>query len=674
MQHYLWPYNLGTNSVFAFFSITLMIIFCSVLINLGLALQQNMLKASGYSYDQKIILNKLDNITQILIQESSRKMLTPRMVDNLKNDIQENVSLLKKHQIEIKKLLEGNNIIEKKSLDYFYSYSIKKQVDDLNPYLEKINKRSQYIIHANFASLTSGYNFWTPIDSLSNEDSKLLIIISDLNQSIHQAALNQNKLLKILYAILLLLALIGLWSIWFFKINRLNKALEKSYLNLSQKNETLSFQASHDSLTLLPNRFAFNKRLHDLIDENIDENNKALNFSLILLDIDYFKSINDTLGHQTGDALLSEVAQRLMKVINSLRTSTTIYRLGGDEFAIILENIKNKLEVQRYSEDLMNELHKTFTYENHTLSISCSMGIVFNPPRPINSHEAFSAADIALYRVKENGRGHFLFYDDISLVPVRELLKTENELRAAVNNQDFLVYYQPIINLQTKHIDYIEALARWNHPQLGIIPPSQWLAIAERLSLVSLITLQVLNKADSDYQTWLAQGLQLKRININFTEALLVNQQALQELNIFSNQRPWMGIEVTESIILDRSFSTIKKHLCHLKKQGVEIFLDDFGTGFANLSHLRELPVDTIKIDRSFTAELLDNKEAQVIVKFIIDLANRLNKKTVCEGVENTETLDLLMKMGCNYSQGFLHSEPLSFQNMTNLLKRDRNL
>lgn len=559
---------------------------------------------------------------------------------------------------------------KKKSLDYFYSYSIKKQIDELNPYLEKINKRSEYIIHANFASLTSGYNFWTPTDSLSNENSKLLIIISDLNQNIYQAALNQNKLLKILYAILLLLALIGLWSIWFFKINRLNKALEKSYLRLSQKNEILSFQASHDSLTSLPNRFAFNKKLHDLIDED----NKLLNFSLILLDIDYFKSINDTLGHQTGDALLSEVAQRLMKVINSLKTTTTIYRLGGDEFAIIVENIKNKLEVQRYSEDLMNELQKTFTYESHTLSISCSMGIVFNPPRPINSHEVFSAADIALYRVKESGRGHFLFYNDISLVPVRELLKTENELRAAVNNQDFLVYYQPIINLQTKRIDYIEALARWNHPQLGIIPPSHWLAIAERLSLVSLITLQVLNKAESDYQAWLAQNLQVNRININFTEALLVNQQALQELHIFSNQRPWMGIEVTESIILDRSFSTIKKHLSYLKKQGVEIFLDDFGTGFANLSHLRELPVDTIKIDRSFTAELLDNKEAQVIVKFIIDLANRLNKKTVCEGVENTETLDLLIEMGCNYSQGFLHSEPLSFQKMTDLLRRDRNL
>ena len=148
----------------------------------------------------------------------------------------------------------------------------------------------------------------------------------------------------------------------------------------------------------------------------------------------------------------------------------------------------------------------------------------------------------------------------------------------------------------------------------------------------------------------------------------------MQELNIFSNPKPWMGIEVTESIILDRSFSTIKKHLCHLKKQGVEIFLDDFGTGFANLSHLRELPVDKIKIDRSFTTELLQSKEAQVIVKFIIDLASRLDKKTVCEGVENVETLELLITMGCSYSQGFLHSEPLSFQDMTHLLIKDHHL
>lgn len=668
MQNFLRPYDLGTNSVFAFFSITLMIIFCSFLINLGLTLQQNMLKASGYSYDQKIILNKLDNITQVLIQESSRKILTPRMVINLKKDIKENIDLLKKNHIEIKKLLNGNNFIEKIALNYFYSDDIENKINDLDPYLEKIDDRSQYIINADFNSLKSGYNFWTPIDSLSNNSSKLSVIISELNYIIYQNALNQNKLLKILYAILLLLALIGLWSIWFLKVNRLNKALEKSYLNLSQKNEILSFQASHDALTLLPNRFVFNKKLQDLIDQN----NELLNFSLILLDIDHFKSINDTLGHQTGDALLVEIAQRLIKTVSLLNTS--IYRLGGDEFAIIIENSKTKLEIQQYSEYLMSELQQSFIYETHRIFISCSMGIIFNPSQPINSHEIFSAADIALYRVKENGRGHFLFYDDISLVPIRELLKTENELRAAVNNHEFLVYYQPIINLQTRHIEYIEALARWNHPELGIIPPSHWLAIAERLSLVSLITLQVLNKAESDYHAWQAQNLYLERININFTEGLLVNQQALQELNIFSNPKPWMGIEVTESIILDRSFSTIKKHLCHLKKQGVEIFLDDFGTGFANLSHLRELPVDKIKIDRSFTTELLQSKEAQVIVKFIIDLASRLDKKTVCEGVENVETLELLITMGCSYSQGFLHSEPLSFQDMTHLLIKDHHL
>lgn len=668
MQNFLRPYDLGTNSVFAFFSITLMIIFCSFLINLGLTLQQNMLKASGYSYDQKIILNKLDNITQVLIQESSRKILTPRMVINLKKDIKENIDLLKKNHIEIKKLLNGNNFIEKIALNYFYSDDIENKINDLDPYLEKIDDRSQYIINADFNSLKSGYNFWTPIDSLSNNSSKLSVIISELNYIIYQNALNQNKLLKILYAILLILALIGLWGIWFLKVNRLNKALEKSYLNLSQKNEILSFQASHDALTLLPNRFVFNKKLQDLIDQS----NELLNFSLILLDIDHFKSINDTLGHQTGDALLVEIAQRLIKTVSLLNTS--IYRLGGDEFAIIIENSKTKLEIQQYSEYLMSELQQSFIYETHRIFISCSMGIIFNPSQPINSHEIFSAADIALYRVKENGRGHFLFYDDISLVPIRELLKTENELRAAVNNHEFLVYYQPIINLQTRHIEYIEALARWNHPELGIIPPSHWLAIAERLSLVSLITLQVLNKAESDYHAWQAQNLYLERININFTEGLLVNQQALQELNIFSNPKPWMGIEVTESIILDRSFSTIKKHLCHLKKQGVEIFLDDFGTGFANLSHLRELPVDKIKIDRSFTTELLQSKEAQVIVKFIIDLASRLDKKTVCEGVENVETLELLITMGCSYSQGFLHSEPLSFQDMTHLLIKDHHL
>lgn len=668
MQSYLRLDTINTSSIIAFFSISLMIIFCSILINLGLTLQQNMLKASGYSYDQKITINKLNNIMQVLIQDSSRKILTPRMVNNLKSDLQKNVLLLNENQIEIKKLLNGNNFIEKSVLNHFYSHTIKNQVNDIDPYLDKINKRSQYIIQATFMSLKSGYNFWTPIDSLINDNSDLLSIISALNYNIYQAALNLNKILKILYAILLFLALIGLWSIWFFKLNRMSKALEKSYLKLSQKNEILSFQASHDSLTLLPNRFAFNKRLQELVDKN----NGILNFSLMLLDIDHFKSINDTLGHQAGDALLSEIAQRLIKAKNSLDIS--IYRLGGDEFAIILENLRTKLDAQHYSEYLMNELQKSFTYENHQISISCSMGIIFNPDQPITSHEIFSAADIALYRVKENGRGHFLFYNDISFLSVRELLKIENELRSAVNNQEFLVYYQPIINLQTNHIEYIEALARWNHPELGIMPPAHWLAIAERLSLISLITLQILNKAENDYKQWHIQGLHLDRININFTEALLVNKQALQDLKLFSNERSWMGIEVTESIILDRSFSTIKKHLYSLKDQGIEIFLDDFGTGFANLSHLRELPFDTIKIDRCFTAQLVQNEEVQAIVKSIIDLANRLNKKTVCEGVEDIATLNLLINMGCKYSQGFLHSEPISFQKMTDLLIKDHNL
>jgi len=255
---------------------------------------------------------------------------------------------------------------------------------------------------------------------------------------------------------------------------------------------------------------------------------------------------------------------------------------------------------------------------------------------------------------------------------VTQALKDEQELQRAVKEKQFIVHYQPVVHLETGELDSLEALARWQHPTRGELLPEAWLPLADRLSLSSEITLQIMDLVEKDYHHWKARKLEIRTVSFNLTEQMLVSGKAYSHLKGIlertSDTPNWLGIEVTESIVFDRSFEQIQRQLQLIHEAGIKISLDDFGTGFANLSHLRRIPFDSLKIDESFTSEILNDPGMHLIVKSLIDLSIGLEKQIICEGIETAEVREVLLEMGCKFSQGFLHNKGLPFEKSCTLL------
>ena len=279
---------------------------------------------------------------------------------------------------------------------------------------------------------------------------------------------------------------------------------------------------------------------------------------------------------------------------------------------------------------------------------------------------------------RELVQNHFLLSDGMNDVDAGQILKLGQELQAAITNNQFVVHYQPIVELDSGKLQGFEALARWQHPERGLLLPKEWLPIAEHLSLASEITCKIMAAVAQDHQRWRSTGLQTYPVNINITEHMLLSGVALEQLKAIigcvPEERPWIGVEVTESIVFDRAFDVIKDQLQQMSEAGVRIYLDDFGTGFANLAHLRKIPFDALKLDRSFTSQILQDKGMHLIVKSLIELSHGLNKTLICEGVDKPELRQALLKMGCRYSQGFLHYKAMPFDQVCEILPTANNV
>jgi len=390
---------------------------------------------------------------------------------------------------------------------------------------------------------------------------------------------------------------------------------------------------------------------------------------LILIDLDEFKSINDNLGHQTGDEVLKKISGHLLEDCLPLETS---YRLGGDEFAMLIERVADKQQLVDRLDKLMARIASPLRNKGQDVYTSCSLGISWGEGSGVTKKEIFNAADAALYKVKENGRNAYRFFSEISDVSVSEMHQSDQRLHQAIEQKEFVVHYQPVIDLYTNKLQSFEALARWQHPERGLLLPEEWLSQAEMLNLDSIITLQIMQKVETDYLNWQKMGANCYPVSINITEKMLVSGEglaALQSILSRTENKSWLGIEVPESIVFDRAFHIMKEQLELIHAAGIHIALDDFGTGFANLSHLRKIPFDTIKLDKSFTSEILTDAGMKTIVKSLIDLTKGLNKTITCEGVDDDRIRAMLEEMGCHYSQGFLHAKGMPFDDASKLLQ-----
>jgi len=433
--------------------------------------------------------------------------------------------------------------------------------------------------------------------------------------------------------------------------------------------EQLLQSALHDSLTGLPNRASFHDRV-DLALERTRGRSQSP-FAVLFLDLDRFKLINDGYGHQAGDRLLVEIAHRLRRAV---RPGDTVARLGGDEFTVLIPDIKGSEEAVSVAQRIHTALSKPFQVGNQEIFTSASTGIAISSPQYENPDEILRDADIAMYQAKANGRARHFMYDESMHPLVLSQLNLENDLRRALEREEFVLHYQPIVDALSGSIVACEALVRWQHPERGLLPPGEFLSMAEETGLINPIGEWVLRSGCRQAARWMQEcdGSASPAVSVNlfsrqFSRAELVVyiREVLDEFDLPSNR---LQLEITESAIIDVPELAIDVML-RLRELGIKVHLDDFGTGYSSLAYLQRFAIDTLKIDRGFIQRIGSDGGGAEIVQTIISLARNLGMDALAEGIESPEQLTTVRDMGCGFAQGFLFAKPLPPDEILELIK-----
>ncbi|TCS71904.1 PAS domain S-box-containing protein/diguanylate cyclase (GGDEF)-like protein [Sulfuritortus calidifontis] len=422
-----------------------------------------------------------------------------------------------------------------------------------------------------------------------------------------------------------------------------------------QSQAELAHLAHHDPLTDLPNRLLFFDRLHQALSHAKREQSQL---AVLFLDLDRFKHINDSLGHLVGDKLIREVAQRLNEV---LRQDDTRARMGGDEFIIMIERLRHEQDAAQLAGKILQVLAQPYLIRGHELYVTASIGISLYPRDAATPEALVSNADAAMYRAKSSGRNAYSFYTQALTLEAMERVRLETDLRSALQRREFLLHYQPQIDLKSGRIVGVEALIRWQHPERGMVMPDRFISIAEDTGLIIDIGEWVLHEACRQARQWLDQGIALENIAVN------VAGPQIQRSDFVATVRRVLGetrlppdrleIEVTEGLVMDQAESTVAV-LKQLSDLGIFLSIDDFGTGYSSLAYLKRLPIDRLKIDRSFVRDLPMDEEDAAITRAVIALADSLGLRTIAEGVENEAQVALLNKLGCQQAQGYFYGRP----------------
>jgi len=447
-----------------------------------------------------------------------------------------------------------------------------------------------------------------------------------------------------------------------------NKLLQE--INESRRMEKqLQYDAFHDALTGLPNRALFMNRLEHLL--QLSKRRTTHQFAVLFLDVDRFKLINDSLGHMMGDNLLVSIGQRLL---SSLKPGDTISRFGGDEFAILLEDIVDVENILNVAERIHMELCKPFKMGEHEIFTTASIGVTINSSDYETSEQILRDADIAMYQAKAKGKSCSVVFEKGMHALAVELLKLETDLRKAVERNEFVVYYQPVVSSVSNCVIGYEALVRWKHPERGLLYPSDFINMAEETGLIVFIDRFVLREACMQMSKW---QLQFPESSLKFISVNISNKQFLQsdlieyvtwvinETNIIPST---LKIEITENVIIENP-ETLIGIFSHLKSLGIQLYIDDFGTGYSSLSYLHLLPIDGIKIDRSFIQRIGNKGENNEIIKTIMLLAQDMNVNVIAEGIETENQLQNIKTLKCDYWQGFLFFKPVDREHAEALIK-----
>lgn len=422
-----------------------------------------------------------------------------------------------------------------------------------------------------------------------------------------------------------------------------------------------------DSLTDVSNRFAYIERMDNLL-ESTSAISHSVQHAVYFLDLDRFKQINDTLGHAVGDSILIEIANRLKKL---LKNKDIIARYGGDEFVITLTNVKNVKEAAKFAEQMISSIEQPMMLNGQEVFISTSVGISVYPVDGKNTEELINCADRAMTYSKKHELNGYSFYFDELQTDAKRVLLLDSELRRAIENREFELYFQPKISVENEQIQGLEALVRWNSERLGFVSPAEFIPYAEDTGLIIPLSEVILEKACEAVIQMQQQGWKTPvAINIssihfkqqNFLDSI---QTILERYNMPANN---FEIEVTERTVMNNANETVSK-LVRLKQLGFKISIDDFGTGYSSLSYLVRFPLDCLKIDRSFIQHIGSLDEKQAVVDAIIQMSHRLKMKVVAEGVEQAQQVDILRKMNCDIIQGYYYSKPLPLNELIEFME-----
>jgi len=427
----------------------------------------------------------------------------------------------------------------------------------------------------------------------------------------------------------------------------------------------LKIQATHDSLTGLPNRVLLLDRIQHALASAKRSNQRV---GILFFDLDRFKLVNDSLSHHAGDELLKAVAKRLK---GTVRGEDTIARQGGDEFVVVVPNLKNEKEIEKVAKKLLDVFKTPFKISNKNIVISASIGITLYPRDGKTPEILLRNADLAMYRAKGLGGNQFQFYSDELSKESKVRLERENELRHAIENNEFYLYYQPQFDINTKEVLAVEALIRWNHPKRGIMLPMDFIPIAEETGLIIPIGEWVLREACKQNKKWQEMGLPPFCVGVNvasqqlkFNKFAHVIKKILKETGL---EPRYLEVEITENVIIANP--EIVARINEISDIGVKIALDDFGTGNSTLSNLTKIHIDRLKIDRSFVQNISIDNSDEVIIQAIIDMSHSLNYEVLAEGVETQQQLDFLKKKHCEIIQGFYFGKPMSTADLEKLLQ-----
>lgn len=616
------------------------------------SLQQNI---SFLTSNQFIRFQQLANQTRALMRASADVKLPEYIVDGMRDDILQAITDLRSVASRLETMhaeIKGNYLEHLLPQDEAFE----RAREDLGKSVEEFLGRAEQIATAGTQERRDRYSFWGAIDFAAASDSMLMRGFADLSQRAHERSTLSVYNAKLAGTCLLALIATTVLVTATLVFRPLLQKLRNEHFRTVEYQSKLEHLAHTDGLTGLGNRSQFNTVLTHLFSEL---GHKDPGFSVLLVDLDHFKNINDSFGHSAGDAILRHVAEALRQ---GVRAGDTAVRLGGDEFAVLLPGVTDAALLISIAERIRQAIAEDILFEGRILRTSASVGGAIAPHHALDSTALLQAVDVALYAAKGE-RGAAVVIDEAALASRLEDTQLLTALATAADRQEFVVHYQPKVDLLTgKHVGF-EALVRWQHPRFGLLPPGRFLPLMDGTQLMKSMTKAVISTVGRDLRFWKRSGLAPGTVAINLPEILLLTDESHDIFGqvIRENRLEWsdFSVEITEDVFLNRGSQRILDAVEGFRRQGVSVSLDDFGTGFASLVHLRDFPFDELKIDRSFVSGIETDPRSAQIIRAIVDLSNNLGKRCVAEGIETDDQRRFLLDIGCELGQGYLFGKPV---------------